>query len=73
VPGKNFVRVEGEVIEVLPKTLFWVQLKNGHRILAHVPRRYRGTFQAAEGEKVILAVSPYDLSTGMIVVEEKDL
>jgi len=55
-------------VEVLPNTLFRVQLSNGHRLIAHVSGRRRLSFERLmPGEKVTVEMSPYDLSKGSIV------
>lgn len=62
------IRVEGIVRESLPNAMFWVELKNGHMILAHVAGRLRMHFiKIISGDKVTLEISPYDLTKGRIV------
>ena len=62
--------VEGVVVEVLPKMLYRVELANGHRLLAYGAAR-AGLAPLARGDKVMLELSPYDLSEGRIIVETK--
>lgn len=65
--GPAEIEVEGTVIERLPKTMFCVELSNGHRVLARVlPAEREMGNQILPGEKVMLTVSPYDLSKGRI-------
>jgi translation initiation factor IF-1 len=66
---KDAIQVEGRVVEALPKRLFWVELANGHRLLAHVSRRVARAFLA--GDVVRVDVSPYDLSKGCITQPEQ--
>ena len=68
---EDAIKVEGTVVEVLPNTLFRVELANRHRLMAHVsgPRRER-MVRLALGDKVTVEMSPYDLSRGCIVVRE---
>jgi translation initiation factor IF-1 len=64
------LRVEGAVIEALPNQTYWVELANGHRLRAFVAGKARLRFAGlAPGQKVMLALSPYDLSQGRILVE----
>jgi translation initiation factor IF-1 len=71
LPREDAIEVEGTVVEVLPNTLFRVELENRHRVLAHVSGRVRTQFVLlAPGDKVTLEMSPYDLSKGCIVVRE---
>jgi translation initiation factor IF-1 len=69
---KDGIEVEGAVIEALPHTMYRVELANGHRVLAHFKGRARANAVRLEpGEKVILEMSPFDLSNGCIVGNEK--
>ena len=38
---KEAIEVEGTVIEALPNAMFWVELANAHRVLAHISGRMR--------------------------------
>ena len=61
-------KIEGTVVDVLPNTLFRVELANGHRIMAHVSGRMRLNFnRISPGDKVTVELSPYDLSKGSII------
>ena len=72
MPREDAIKVEGTVVEVLPKTLFRVELANRHRLLAHVSGRMRMNFiRLALGDKVTVEMSPYDLSKGCIVLTEQ--
>jgi translation initiation factor IF-1 len=58
-------------VEVLKDTLFLVELPNRHRLLAHVPLKARSKVASlAAGDKVIVEISPYDLSKGCIKPEQ---
>lgn len=66
------IRVEGTVVELLPNTMFRVELSNKHRILAHISGKMRMNFiKILPGDKVTLEMSPYDLTKGRIVFREK--
>jgi len=55
-------------VEVLPKSLFRVELPNGYRLVGHLSKRLRGGGAAlAGGDTVTLEMTPYDLSKGRIV------
>ncbi len=59
---KDVIEVEGKVVELLPNTMFRVELPNGHRILAHISGKMRLHFiRILPGDKVMVEVSPYDL------------
>lgn len=66
------IRIEGTVVELLPNTMFRVELANGHRVLAHISGKMRMNFiKILPGDKVTLEMSPYDLSKGRIIYREK--
>ena len=65
---KQLVRVEGTVTETLPSTTFRVELENGHEILAHISGRMRVHYiRLLPGDRVLLEMSPYDLTRGRII------
>ena len=65
-------KVEGLVIEALPRQTYRAELSNGHRILAFVSSRAKLGFAGLKpGDKVKLQMSPGDLSQGRIIVETK--
>lgn len=66
------IRVEGTVAELLPNTMFRIELPNGHRILAHISGKMRLHFiRLMPGDKVMVEMSPYDLSKGRITFRQK--
>ena len=72
MPKEEVIRVEGIVKEILPKTMFRVELSNGHIILAHISGKMRMHFiRIMKGDKVTVEMSPYDKSKGRIVYREK--
>lgn len=69
---KDVIEVEGTVIEPLPNAMFRVELKNGHRVLAHVSGKIRMNFiRILPGDKVLVELSPYDLTRGRITYRYK--
>jgi len=72
LPKDDVIEVEGKVIEKLPNTYFQVKLENGHVILAHISGKLRMNFiRIIPGDKVLIEMSPYDLSKGRIVWRDK--
>ena len=66
------IEVEGEVVEALPNTRSRVELKNGHKVLAHVSGRMKMHYiRILPGDQVKLELSPYDLSRGRITYRFK--
>jgi len=65
------IRVEATVKESLPNAMFRVQLKGGHLVLAHVSGKMRMNFiKILPGDKVVIEMSPYDLTKGRIIYRE---
>ena len=69
---KDVIRVEGVVKELLPNTMFRVELPNGHEILAHISGKMRLHFiRILPGDTVVVEMSPYDLTKGRITYRKK--
>ncbi len=69
---QDVIEVEGTVIEPLPNAMFRVQLQNGHKVLAHVSGKIRMNFiRILAGDRVMVELSPYDLTRGRIVYRYK--
>ena len=67
---ENCFEVEGVVMEALPNRIYRVGLANGHQVLAFVTGKAKVTFAPlVSGDRVMLEISPYDLSEGRIIVE----
>ena len=66
------LEMKGTVIEPLPNTQFKVELENGSVVLAYISgkmRRFR--IRILRGDKVIVELSPYDLTRGRLVYRFK--
>lgn len=69
---KESIQVEGIVIEPLPNGMFRVELPNGHKVLAHISGKIRLHYiKILPGDKVLIELSPYDLSRGRITYRLK--
>jgi len=72
MPKEDAIEMEGKVLETLPNARFKVELENGHTILAHISGKMRMYYiKILPGDKVKVALSPYDLSQGRITYREK--
>lgn len=68
----DVIEVEGTVVEKLPNAMFQVELKNGHKVLAHISGKLRMNYiKILPGDKVTIELSPYDLTKGRIVWRDK--
>jgi len=66
--AKDFIEIQGEVVELMPAASFRVVLENGHEILAHLSGKMRmNKIRLLPGDKVKLQISPYDLTKGRII------
>ena len=66
--SKDFIEMQGEVLELMPSTTFKVVLENGHEILAYLSGRMRmNKIRLLPGDKVRVQISPYDLTKGRVV------
>jgi translation initiation factor IF-1 len=71
-PKEEAIEVEGTIVEPLPNAMFRVALTNGHRVLAHVSGKIRMHFiRILPGDRVLVELSPYDLSHGRITYRYK--
>ncbi|NMB35456.1 MAG: translation initiation factor IF-1 [Firmicutes bacterium] len=69
---KDVLEVEGTVVEPLPNAMFRVELKNGVKVLAHVSGKIRMNFiRILAGDRVLVELSPYDLTRGRITYRYK--
>ncbi len=69
---EDCLEVEGVVLEKLPNAMFQVELENHHKILAHISGKLRMNFiRIIPGDKVIVEMSPYDLTKGRIIWRDK--
>jgi translation initiation factor IF-1 len=69
---KDAIEVEGTVVELLPNTMFRVDIPGGRTVLAHISGKMRLHFiRILPGDKVMVEISPYDLSKGRIIYRQK--
>jgi translation initiation factor IF-1 len=64
--------VDGVINEMLPNATFRVELENGHTVFAHISGKMRMHFiKILPGDRVVVELSPYDLSRGRITYRYK--
>lgn len=69
---EDILEFEGDVIELLPNTMFRVKLDNDHVILAHSSGRMRkNRIRILLGDRVTVEMTPYDLTKGRITFRKK--
>lgn len=69
---EDSIEIEGIVVEPLPNAMFRVELDNGHKVLAHISGKMRMHYiRILPGDKVVVELSPYDLTRGRITYRYK--
>jgi translation initiation factor IF-1 len=69
---EDAIEVVGTVVETLPNAMFRVELENKHMVLAHISGKMRKNFiRILPGDKILVELSPYDLTRGRIVYRYK--
>ena len=66
------IELEGTIVDCLPGTQFKVQLDNGHEVLAYLSGKMRRYYiRVLLGDRVMVELSPYDLTRGRITYRFK--
>ncbi len=69
---EELLEFPGVVTELLPNATFRVKLENGHVVIAHTSGRMRkNRIRVLVADKVIIEMTPYDLTKGRIKFREK--
>jgi translation initiation factor IF-1 len=69
---EDSIEMEGTVVEPLPNAMFRVELENGHKVLAHISGKMRMHYiRILPGDRVVVELSPYDLTRGRITYRFK--
>jgi len=72
MPKEENIEVQGTVIDTLPNATFKVELEGGQVVLAYVSGKMRMHFiKILPGDKVLVELSPYDLTRGRITYRFK--
>ena len=68
----DVIETEGKVIDLIPGGKFKVELVGGHIVEAHVSGKMRvNNIRILPGDKVVMELSPYDLTHGRIIYNKK--
>ena len=66
------IKLEGTIVESLPNAMFKVELDNGHTVLAHISGKMRMHYiRILPDDRVVVELSPYDLTRGRITYRYK--
>lgn len=72
MPESEMIRLDAWVEGVIAETVFRARLANGHRFVAYLARQDKdcgAVFRT--GDRVTVDLSPFDMSKGCIVVEDR--
>ncbi len=68
---EDSIRVEGEVVELLPNMNFRIILENKREVIGHLCGKMRmRNIRVLVGDRVTVEMSPYDLSKARIVYRQ---
>jgi len=70
---EELLELEGEIIDVLPQSMFKIKVDNSeHIVLAYLSGKMRKfKIKLVLGDKVKIEVSPYDVSKGRVTYRHK--
>lgn len=69
---EDFIKMEGQVTDILPGEFYSVLLEGGATIRARVSGKIRmNKIRILPGDKVSVEISPYDVTNGCIVYRYK--
>lgn len=69
---EDAVEFDGTIIELLPEGRFRVKLENDHELLAYTAGKMKkNRIRSMVGDRVIVAVTPYDMDRGRIVYRHR--
>jgi len=72
MPKEESIEVQGTIVETLPNAKFKVKLDNDQIIDAYISGKMRMHFiKILPGDKVLVELSPYDLTKGRITYRYK--
>ena len=69
---EEMLEMNGTVEEILPNAMFRVKLENEHEVLTHTSGKMRkNRIRVLAGDKVLVEMTPYDLTKGRITFRYK--
>ena len=72
MPKEDNIEVQGTIAETLPNARFKVKLENEQIVMAYISGKMRMHFiKILPGDRVLVELSPYDLTKGRITYRYK--
>ncbi len=67
MPENEKIELEGEIVEALPSASFKIKLESGQIVFGYLSGKMRIHYiKLVPGDKVLLEMTPYDLTKGRI-------
>lgn len=64
---KQFIEMDGEILELLPSATMKIRLESGQEIIGYLSGKMRmNRIRVLPGDQVKVEISPYDLTKGRI-------
>lgn len=71
MPRAERIGADARIVQVIGPRACWVELSNGHRLVAWVSRRrWRAVGPLECGRTIRVEIAPYDVSQGRMTVSE---
>jgi len=68
----DHIEIEGQVLEAMRNATFKVKIQGGHIVTAKISGKlYKNNIRVLENDIVKVAISPYDLTNGIIIWRSK--
>jgi translation initiation factor IF-1 len=65
---EDVIKLEGQIVDVLPNAMFRIKLETENLVLGHISGKMRqNDIKILLGDTVEIEMSPYDLTKGRIV------
>ena len=75
MPKTDNIELEAKVLEALPNAMFRLEVDMGgksHRLIGHISGRMRRNYiRILPGDRVLVQISPYDLTKGRITYRQR--
>ena len=75
MPKEDFIELEATVKAALPNAMFRLEIETGgakHEIIGHISGKMRRNYiRITPGDKVLVQMSPYDLTKGRIIFRQR--
>ena len=71
IDKKETILLDARLVSVIDNNAFGAELRNGHRFVAFFRRGDAGRITPEIGARVMVEMSPYDMSKGRLVINQE--